>query len=456
MGHELEPLFNPESVALIGASSTPGKVGHSLCINLTKRGYNGRFYLINPNRKKIGRYKTYPSVLDIEDDVDLVVIAVPARFVKEVMEESGKKGVKAAVIISSGFRESGNPKLEDEIIQIARSYGIRVVGPNCLGIINLHNHLNTTFNATQPPKGPISFISQSGSVCTAVIEYAKEEYLGFSKFISIGNKADLDDADIIDYLAQDDDTKCIAIYIESVKNGRKFYHALRNAVKSTPVVVLKVGTTEAGAHAASSHTGALAGSDVAYEAAIKQAGAIRARTLYQLFDYSRALAYQSPVMGEGIAILTNAGGPGVIAADVAYNLGLPLSVLSKNTKNKISDVCPPSWSHGNPVDIIGDADVERYSSTLEILMEAEEVHGVVTIAGPQAVMKLTDIAKKIVEISYRYTKPMTACFVGVVSHPSENYLDMHGIPEMDSPERAVRAMYALYMRGKYLKREGLA
>jgi acetyltransferase len=244
--------------------------------------------------------------------------------------------------------------------------------------------------------------------------------------------------------------------MESVKDGRKFYEILKNeVVPRKPVVILKAGRTAAGAKAASSHTGALAGSDTAYDAAIHESGALRARTMLELFDYTRALAYQPPMMGDGVAIITNAGGPGVIAADVAYDLGLPVATLSKKTVEAINKVCTPSWSHGNPVDIVGDADLDRYKSTLEILVGAEEVHSLITIVGPTATVNLDDLAEAIVDISKTTNKPFTASFVGVISQSSENYMDNHGIPEMEVPERPVRAMKALYHRGLYLKRRGL-
>jgi len=278
--------------------------------------------------------------------------------------------------------------------------------------------------------------------------------MGFANFVSIGNKCDLDDADIIEYYAEDPETRCISIYMESAKGGRRFYESLKKVVARKPVVILKAGRTAIGARAASSHTGALAGSDLAYGAAIQEAGAIRARTMLELFDFSRALAYQPPVMGEGIAILSNAGGPAVIAADVAFDLGLPLSDLSDATLQRIDAVCPPTWNRGNPVDVIGDADLARYSAVLDILIKAPEVHGIITIVGPQAVMDLGDVARAIVEMSHTTDKPFCASLVGVVGRASENYLDEHGIPEMEVPERPVRAMKALYHRGLYLRRRG--
>ena len=462
--HPLRDFFQPESVAVIGASSKPGKVGYAIMSNLVLGaegqlggGFHGNVYPVNPSGGEIFRHRSFASVKQIPGRVDLAVIAVPAASVLEVLDECAAKGIKAVVMISSGFSESGPDGKERERLAVekARSHGMRILGPNCLGVINTSNRLNTTFAKKAPPRGPISFVSQSGAICTAVIEYSQEEYMGFANFVSIGNKCDLDDADIIDYYARDPETKCISIYMESAKNGRRFYESLKKVVPKKPVVILKAGRTATGAKAASSHTGALAGSDIAYTAAIQEAGAIRARTMLELFDFSRALAYQPPVMGDGIAILSNAGGPAVIAADVAFDLGLPLSDLSDETIGKIDRVCPPTWNHGNPVDVIGDADLARYTAVLDILIKAPEVHGIITIVGPQAVMDLGEVSRAIVELSGTTTKPFCASLVGVVSRASEGYLDEHGIPEMEVPERPVRAMKALYHRGLYLRRRGL-
>jgi len=461
-GQPLFSFFWPESVAVVGASAKPGKVGYAIMSNLVLGalgqlggGFKGTIYPVNPAGGEIFRQRTYRKISDIPGTVDLAVIAIPASGVEAAIEECAEKGVKSVVIVSSGFSESGSGgrQRERQLVEKARARGMRILGPNCLGVINTHNRLNTTFANKAPPRGPISFVSQSGAICTSVIEYSSEEYMGFANFVSIGNKSDLDDADVIEYFAQDPATKCISIYMESAKDGRKFYETLKKkVVPRKPVVILKAGRTAIGARAASSHTGALAGSDTAYSAAIHESGAIRAHTMLELFDFSRALAYQPPAMGDGIAIISNAGGPAVIAADVAYDIGLPLATLGETTIEAINAVCPPTWNHGNPVDVIGDADLDRYERVLDILVRAPEVHGLITIVGPQAVMPLEEVAHSIVDISRSTSKPFCASFVGVVSQPSEDFLDQHGIPEMEVPERPVRAMKALYHRGLYLRR----
>ncbi len=465
-GQPLFSFFWPESVAVVGASGKPGKIGYMIMSNLVLGaegqlggGFSGKVYPVNPNAGEIFRLKAYPSLSAIPGKVDLAVLAIPAAGMEAAIEECAAKGVRSVVIISSGFSESGPGGRERErrMVERARAGGMRILGPNCLGVINTHNRLNTTFASKAPPKGPISFVSQSGAICTSVIEYSMKEYMGFANFVSIGNKSDIEDSEVIEYFAQDAATKCISIYMESAKDGRKFYEVLKKkVVPRKPVVILKAGRTAIGARAASSHTGALAGSDTAYSAAIRESGAIRARTMLELFDFSRALAYQPPVMGDGIAILSNAGGPAVIAADVAYDLGLPLSSLSQETVDRINGVCPPTWNHTNPVDVIGDSDLERYRAVLETLVSAPEVHGIITIVGPQAVMPFEDVARAIVDVSKTTSKPFTASFVGVVSQPSEDYLDQAGIPEMEVPERPVRAMKALYHRGLYLRRRKFA
>lgn len=464
----MKNFFKPGSVAVIGASGTPGKIGNIVLNNIiygsrentqkgVKDGFTGKIYPINPGAEEICGLPAYPSVLKVLSDIDMAVICIPARGVKGAIAECGQKGVRAVVIITAGFSEGGgdDKKLEEEILDIARSKGIRIIGPNCLGVVSTYSGLNASFGDAMPNRGPISFVSQSGALCTSVINYSFEEHLGFSNFVSIGNKSDVDDADLLEYFNTDENTKCVMFYIESLKDARKFFHTSCRVVRDKPVVAFKSGYTEEGAKATSSHTGSIAGSDIAYEAAFKQSGVFRARTLSQLFDASRALAYQPVPRGENIAILTNAGGPGVLASDTAYSLGMKLAELGEGTIEKLNGVCPPTWSHRNPVDIIGDATAERYEESLRILMNAEEVDAVILLLSPSGRADPLDIARKAVEIYETGGKPITASFVGMVGQESENYLDRHGIPEVEYPERAVFAMYALVQRMRFLAREGL-
>jgi acetyltransferase len=464
----IENFFKPSSVAVIGASNTKGKVGNIVLTNIVygskenedqhvTGGFKGNIYPINPQANEIYGLKAYPSILDVPTPVELAVICIPPKGVLNAIEECGKKGVTSTVIITAGFSETGEDgkKTEREILDLAKKYDIRIIGPNCLGIMSPYCKLNASFGDATPNQGPIAFASQSGALCTSIISYSFEEYLGFSNFVSIGNKSDVDDADLIEYFHSDPNTKCIMLYIESLKDARKFFHSARRVVRDKPIVAFKSGYTEEGAKATSSHTGSIAGSEAAYEAAFKQSGVFRARTLSQLFDSSRALAYMPVPKGENIAILTNAGGPGVLAADTAYSLGMKLAQLSDDTIEQLNNICPPNWSHRNPVDIIGDATANRYDDALKILMNAKEIDGIVLLLSPTAKANSLNLAYRIVDLYELKRKPVTVSFVGMVHQESENYLDSRGIPEIEYPERAVFAMYALVERYKFLKKEEL-
>jgi acetyltransferase len=464
----ISAFFKPESVAVIGASESKGKIGNIILTNIIfgtpdnemkgiVGGFKGNIYPINPKSQEIMGLKAYNSVIKVPGDVDMAVLCVPPQVVRDTMEDCGKKGVKAVVIITAGFSEMGDEgrKIEQGILDTANKFGIRIIGPNCLGVISPFTDLNASFGDAIPARGPISFVSQSGALCTSVIQYSFEEYLGFSNFVSIGNKSDVDDADLIEYFYKDPNTKCIMLYIESLKDARKFFQVARKVVPEKPIVAFKSGYTEEGAKATSSHTGSIAGSDAAYEAAFRQSGVFRARTLSQLFDASRALAYQPVPKGERIAILTNAGGPGVLAADKVYDLGMNLVELSDDTMEKLNEICPPNWSHRNPVDIIGDSTAQRYDDALKILMDANEIDAVILLLAPTARANPLNLAYRIVDIYEEHEKPITCSFIGMVHQESENFLDSKGIPEIEYPERAVFAMYALMERMKFLKKEEL-
>lgn len=453
----LDPFFKPKSIAVIGATPTPGKVGNIVIENLLGDGYRGRIFLVNPNHKDILSIPCYPTILDCPGDVDLAVVVVPAKLVPEVLDQTGRKGTKAAVVISAGFSEGGEDgkAREQAMIDTASKYGMRLVGPNSLGVISPHIDMNASFARTSPLKGSIAFFSQSGAFCTAAIEYSVRELLGFSAFVSSGNKADIDDSDLIDYFAQDPKTKCIAAYMESTRDGAALFKSLGKASKKKPIVILKAGRTERGARAAKSHTGAIAGSDAAYDAAFRQTGVYRAKTMFELFDAAQALAHQPPMNGDGIAIVTNAGGMGVIATDTANDLGLALADLSKETLDDIGRSCPPTWSWGNPVDIIGDADTARYANVLTAVGKAPEVKGILVIAARQAATNIFEIAKWISITAKVSGKPTVACFAGIFDPESEQFLDSKGIPVMSVPERSITALHALSVRGKYLLKKGL-
>lgn len=455
--HELDPFFKPKSVAVVGATPTSGKIGNIIIENLYSDGYKGTIHFVNPNYKEILGMPCYPSVLECPSDIGMAIVVVPAKLVPGVMEEIGKKGVKCATIISAGFSEGDAEGKERErlVLEIASKHSIRIVGPNSLGVISPHVRMNASFARASPMKGSIAFFSQSGAFCTAAIEYSLGEMLGFSAFISSGNKADVDDADLVSYFARDERTRCIAAYMESTRKGHELFHALERASKKKPIVILKAGRSKRGAKAASSHTGAMAGSDAAFDAVFKQTGVYRAKTMFELFDAAQALANQPPLVGDGIAIVTNAGGMGVIATDYAEDMGLELADLSQQTLDDIGKACPPTWSWGNPVDIIGDADTARYANVLKAVGQAPEVKGILVIAARQAATNLYEIAKWISITSKISGKPTVACFAGIDDPESERFLDSRGIPVMPVPERSITALHALSVRGKYLKKKGL-
>jgi len=453
--HEFDKFFNPKSVAVIGATPSSGKIGNIIIENLFSEGYKGKVYFVNPNYKEILGMPCYPSVLDCPETPDMAVIVVPAKLVPGVFEETGRKGVKCVTIISAGFSEGDEEgkELERRVVEIAKSYKIRVIGPNSLGVISPHHDMNASFARTTPMKGHLAFFSQSGAFCTAAIEYSINELLGFSAFVSTGNKADIDDADLVSYFADDPKTKCIAAYMEATRKGQELFKALERASRKKPIVILKAGRSKMGAKAASSHTGALAGSDAAFDAAFKQTGVYRARTMFELFDASQALANQPPLTGDGLAIVTNAGGMGVIATDYAEEMGLELAELSASTLEEIGKVCPHTWSWGNPIDIIGDADTARYSNVLKIVGQAPEVKGILVIAARQAATNLFELAKWISITAKLSGKPTVACFAGIEDSESERFLDGRGVPVMPVPERAITALHALSVRGQYLSKK---
>ncbi|MFX1449632.1 MAG: acetate--CoA ligase family protein [Promethearchaeota archaeon] len=467
---EIRNFFEPKSVAVIGASSKPGKVGYAVITNLTKgsvkaaglsKGFSGKIYPINNGTKLgdlIGGLPAYKSILDIEDPIDTAIIVVPSKFVTEVIKDCGKKGVKSLVVITAGFSETGsknNIALEKEAVKLAHDNNMRIIGPNCLGIIRCPNNYNASFSDLMPPKGPISFISQSGALCTAVINYSFDERIGFANFVSIGNKADVDDADLLEYFAEDLETKVIALYIESIKNGKKFREVVDKVIEKVPIVVAKSGRTAAGAKAASSHTGSIAGADTIYDAMFAQYGIYRARSMNELFYCAKACGYQPPAKGNRIGILTNAGGPGVMAADDIFTEGLTIAKLSKKTIDSLNKDLPPAWSHGNPVDILGDALADRYELALNLVAEDPNVDAIIVILCPTAMVEPLKTAKIVVDVMKDSDKPVSCAWLGLESRMSSNYLDEHGIIEVSFPDRCVRAIKALVHRGAFLKKRNL-
>jgi acetyltransferase len=449
VSRNLELLFKPRSVAVIGASRDPNKVGHAILKNIIESGYKGRVYPVNPKADSVLGLTAYKSVLDIPDEVDLAVIVIPAQNVLDVMEECGRKGVKFAVVISAGFKEIGGEGVEREkrLVEIARKYGIRVVGPNCLGIIDMHTPINATFGPQPQRKGGIAFISQSGALLTAILDWSSKVGIGFSNIVSLGNKADLNETDFVEYLGENPETKVILLYLESISDGRRFIQVTSAVSRKKPIVLLKGGVTEAGARAALSHTGAMAGGATALKAAMKKAGVILVSSLSELFDIAIAFANQPIPQGGRVGIVTNAGGGGVVTSDLAILRGLKLASLSPSTIDVLRKSLPPMAAIYNPVDVLGDARADRYRVAIETLLRDPNVDALITILTPQAVTEPEETAKVIIEMSRLYIeKPILSVFIGgeKVEKAVKLLID-NGIPVYDMPEKAVAALSGMVM-----------
>jgi len=469
----LHAIFSPESVAIIGASNTPGKVGHDIFANILSGHYQGTLYPVNPKAKSILSVKAYHSVIDIADNVDLGIIILPPPAALAAIEEGIKKGIKGFVIVSAGFREVGKEGLEIEnrIVAMCREAGVRLVGPNCLGVINPIPtvSLNASFSARMPSPGNISFISQSGALCTAVLDFAADRDIGFSKFISIGNKADVDELDLLQFFHEDPDTAVVMMYVEELRKGVEFIRTVKEITsgsRPTPVLAIKSGRTMAGAAAAASHTGALAGTEAVYDAIFKQSGLIRADSIDELFDYANVFAYkQESKMGKRarvlpkgnrVAIVTNAGGPGILATDMTVSSDLQLARFEQSTIDDLSSHLPPTANIHNPVDIIGDAPSERYSHALQAVIKDKGVDGALVILTPQSMTDALGTAQAIVKVARGAQKPIVCCFMGIVDvSPGVKYLQENGYPVYRFPENAAKAFGVLYRYSRWINREHL-
>ena len=470
----LDPIFSPQSVAVVGASTTPGKVGHDIFANILDGRYKGILYPVNPKAKSVLSVRAYPNILDIRGDVDIAIIILPPKVALKAIKEAIKKGVKGVVIVSAGFREVGGEglEIENQIVSICKKAGVRVVGPNCLGVINPLSSvsLNASFSRRMPKSGNISFISQSGALCAAVLDFAADRDFGFSKFISIGNKGDVDELDLLRYMHDDKDTEVIMIYLEELRKGREFVEsvkAITSGDRPTPILVIKSGRTTAGARAAASHTGALAGSEAVYDAIFKQAGIIRVDSINELFDYAIAFAYKNKSETgkftrkvpncNRVAIVTNAGGPGIVATDMTVSSGLKLAKFHEETIEALESHLPLTANLHNPVDIIGDAAQDRYENALRSVIKDEGVDGALVILTPQSMTNALGTAEAIVRIDRRTHKPILCCFMGIFDVSfGVKYLQEHGIPVFRFPENAAKAFGALYKYSKWLNRQHLA
>jgi acetyltransferase len=454
--HPLDSLFLPTSVAVIGASERAGSVGRSVLWNLLSSPFGGTVFPVNAKRPSVLGIKAYPSVKDLPDKVELVVITTPADTVPDLIAESVEMGIPAGIVISAGFKEFGEhgKDLERQISEIIRGK-MRVVGPNCLGVMNPIRGLNATFARNVARPGNVAFISQSGALCTAVLDWSLRENVGFSAFVSVGSMLDVNWGDLVDYFGSDSRTHSIVIYMESIGDARSFLSAAREVSLTKPVIVIKAGRTAAAAKAAASHTGALTGSDEVLDAAFRRTGVLRVNSIADIFFMSDVLAKQPRPRGNRLCILTNAGGPGVLATDALAAGGGELAELSEATMKAFDEILPAQWSHNNPVDILGDAEPERYAKSLEIAAKDPNIDGMLVVLTPQDMTSPTQIAEKLKPYAKGLGKPVLASWMGGAEVAAgEQILNQAGIPTFQFPDSAVRAFnymwrYAYNLKGLY-------
>ncbi|MBE3599490.1 MAG: acetate--CoA ligase family protein [Limnochordaceae bacterium] len=456
---DLTRLYRPRAVAVVGASANPAKLGHQILRNIIDSGYTGQLYAVNPKETEILGRPCYPTI-EAAPPVDLALIVVPAQAAVAVAEECGRHGVAHLVVITAGFKETGpeGARREAQLVEICRRYGMGLVGPNCLGVIDTHTPLNATFASARPLPGSIAFISQSGALGSAILDWSQQQAIGFSKFISLGNKAGLTEVDLILDAAADPETRVVAAYLEDVKDGARFLQAVGEASRRCPVLILKSGTSEAGGRAASSHTGALAGNDRAYEAAFAQTGVLRVQTLTELFALATAFANQPLPKGNRVAIVTNAGGPGIIATDAVERAGLAIARFTPETIKGLREKLPAECAVFDPVDVVGDAPPERYRIALDLVLQDPGVDAVVVLLTPQVPTRPPEVARHIVESrTLAPDKPVLVSMIGgqLVQEATE-YLAAHQVPSFTFPEEAVTALAGMYRYARRRQRDGRA
>lgn len=455
MDAALAPFFRPRGVVVVGASHDPAKLGYGVASNLISCGYPGAIHFVNPKGGSLLDRPVYPEVSVVPDPVDLALLIVPAPAAQEALRACGRRGIRAAVILSGGFREAGEAgaAFEAECVRAAREYGIRLIGPNCVGLIDTHLPLNTTF---LPPPGPlpgdVAFISHSGAICAAVIDWAGGQGLGFSHLVSLGNQADVTETDVLEPVAEDPHTRVLTMYLEGVSDGRRFVRQARRVARAKPVIALKVGRSAGGRRAVASHTGALAGQDAAYDAAFRRAGIIRAQTSEEMFDWARALAWCPLPAGRGIAVLTNAGGPGVIAVDALEAHGLHLAALGDGTRAALRRVLPDAASVQNPVDILASASPEVYADCLRIVLDDPGVHGVLLILPPPPRVPAEDVAERLIPVIRGTPIPVVVALMGEggVRRAADRFRAAR-VPDYRFPERAASALAILARRADALR-----
>jgi acetyltransferase len=453
----LDKVFNPQSVAIIGASDVEGSVGYAIVKNFTQGGYAGKVYLVNIRKPEILGVKTYQTVGQIPEPVDLAMIATPAKTVPEVVEECGRAGVKGVIIVSAGFKEIGSEgkALEDKILEIKKKYDLRIIGPNCIGIIRPRINLNATFVDKVPKPGKVAFISQSGALGSAILDWAIHDNIGFSNFVSVGSMIDVDFGDLIDYFGTDPKTKSILMYVEGITEARKFMSAARHFARTKPIIVVKAGRFSESAKAAASHTGSLSGEDAIYNSAFKRAGIVRVEEIEDLFNAAEVLGTQPLPKGPNLAVITNAGGPGVMATDALIAKGGKLAKLSKKTMDILNSTLPPFWSKGNPIDVLGDARADRYKASVEACLNDKNVDGIVIIFTHQALSEPVETAKTIVELvksKVYQNKTILTSFMGYGAVEEANSIfNANNIPTYSTPEDAVKTYMYMYQYERNLE-----
>lgn len=439
--HYLTPLFEPASVAVFGASTKQDSIGATVLNNIIAAGFAGDVYPVNPKYQEINGRKCFNAISDINAPVDLAIIATPAKTVPAIIERCGEKGVKAAIVLSAGFREVGEEgaRLEQVALENARRYGLRFIGPNCLGLIRPARGFNATFAKGEVSAGNLALISQSGALCTAILDWAENQDIGFSAVVSMGISVDIGFGEILDYLVADPKTHSILMYVEGVANARAFMSGLRAAARVKPVIVVKAGRHQSGKKAALSHTGALIGADDVFDAALRRAGVVRGMHIGDLFAAATVLARGMRVHGERLAIITNGGGPAAMACDRASDLNIPLAELSSETIASLNELLPSMWSHGNPVDVLGDADAERYEKALQLVLADRNTDGALLMLTPQAMTDPTAVAERVVNIGKDSHKPFVTCWMGDKQvRASRDMFSRAGIPTFRLPETAVQ------------------
>jgi acetyl coenzyme A synthetase (ADP forming)-like protein len=457
----LKPFFEPRVVAIIGASDKPGKVGNTILINFLRGNFKGEVYPVNPKYNSLFEKKCYASVKEVPEPIDLAVIAVPASIVFKVMEDCAEKHVRAAIIISGGFKETGpnGARLEKEVAAIAKRGNVRVIGPNCIGVYNPETNVDTMFlpeeKLRRPPKGSIALLSQSGAFMGTILDWAAYEGLGISKAVSYGNECDVDLIDLIEFLADDPSTKVIAVYVEGIERGQKFIRVVKEATTKKPVIAVKAGRSTRGKAAVLSHTGSLAGEDVLYSMTFKQTGVVRVDDFEEMLDLAKAFALQPPAKGDRVLIITDGGGAGVMAVDACEHYGLNVPELDPKLQEELKKYFPPYCSTHNPIDLTGDTDNQRYRIALEkAFLNYRGVDSAVVILLVQAPALTVDVVDIIRDINNKSARPMVACCMGgEYSAKVAREVERRGIPSYPTPERAVRAIWALTKYGQWKLRD---